>query len=173
MPEVPRPESLPSFHERMAPHKQRMGDWYTRARPIDQRWVEGRRSSARSPSPAPVDARVDNRQRVWIRADGALPDDPLLHACVVAYASDMSLLDTTMPDGAWDNRLMVASLDHAMWFHRPFRADEWLLYDQESPVTTGARGLARGRIFSTDGQLVVSVVQEGLVRVMGTGGEPS
>ena len=167
VPDVPAPESLPTFQERMAPFKERMGDWYTRPRPIDQRWVDGHPFDAEERQ-----ASVDNRQRVWIRADGRLPDDPLLHACVVAYASDMSLLDTTMPNGGWDDRIMAASLDHAMWFHRPFRADEWLLYDQESPITTGARGLARGQIFATDGRLVVSVVQEGLVRMV-TGARPA
>jgi acyl-CoA thioesterase-2 len=104
-----------------------------------------------------------------MRADGDLPDDPLLHACIVAYASDMSLLSTAMvPHGiSWDDsNVMSASLDHAMWFHRPFRADEWFLYDQESPWAGGARGLSRGHIFSHDGGLCVSVVQEGLIRVL-------
>jgi len=109
------------------------------------------------------------RQQVWIRADGELPDDPLLHACVVAYESDFTLLDTTLLPhgmGGWNDAsgLMMASLDHAMWFHRPFRADEWLLYDMDSPTTYGARGLARGMIYSQSGDLVVSVVQEGLIR---------
>ncbi|MGH9224064.1 MAG: acyl-CoA thioesterase [Acidimicrobiales bacterium] len=106
--------------------------------------------------------------RVWFRADGRLPDDPLLHACVVAYASDLTLLDTTLSAHGrhvWSAPdLMLASLDHAMWFHRPFRADEWLLYDQDSPVTAGARGFARGSIFTEAGTLVASVVQEGLLR---------
>ena len=105
---------------------------------------------------------------MWFRPDGDLPDDPLLHACVVAYASDMSLLDSILlaHNTAWDDdSFMGASLDHAMWFHRPFRADQWLLYAQESPASHGGRGLARGEIFTEDGMLVVSVVQEGLVRV--------
>jgi acyl-CoA thioesterase-2 len=104
-----------------------------------------------------------------MRADGALPDDPMLHACVVAYASDMTLLDSILlphRDASWD-RLMMASLDHAMWFHRPFRADEWFLYDQASPSASGARGLARGSIFRADGTLAISVMQEGLVRIVG------
>ena len=104
---------------------------------------------------------------MWFRADGALPDEPLLHACVLAYASDMSLLDSVLlPHGiSWDDGdFMGASLDHAMWFHRPFRADGWLLYDQASPSACGARGLATGTIFDADGRLVTSVVQEGLVR---------
>jgi acyl-CoA thioesterase-2 len=108
------------------------------------------------------------RQRLWFRAAGSLPDDPLLHVCVVAYASDMTLLDPVVNAHQldWeDPSLQVASLDHAMWFHRPCRADEWLLYDEESPAASGARGLAMGRIFRRDGTLAVSVVQEGLVRV--------
>ena len=103
-----------------------------------------------------------------MRADGALPDDRLLHACVVAYASDLTLLDTTLsPHGISALSApgtMLASLDHAMWFHRPFRADEWLLYEQESPSAHGARGFARGAIFTRAGGLAVSVAQEGLVR---------
>jgi acyl-CoA thioesterase II len=118
--------------------------------------------------PAPLrQGPMPGRQRVWIRADGTLPDDPLLQACVVAYASDMTLLDTGLLPHAvnWHEGVaMGASLDHAMWFHRPFRADEWLLYDQDSPAAYGARAFARGSIFTADGRLVVSVAQEGLVR---------
>jgi acyl-CoA thioesterase-2 len=94
----------------------------------------------------------------------------VLHACILTYASDMTLLDTTLlPHGvvAQDQRLQMASLDHAMWFHRPFRADEWLLYAQLTPSTSGARGLAYGSIFTRDGRLAVSVVQEGLIRLSG------
>jgi acyl-CoA thioesterase-2 len=107
------------------------------------------------------------RQLVWIRAAGRLPDQLLLHQCVVAYASDMTLLDTaTLPHAiAWnDPHYVMASLDHAMWFHRPFRADEWLLYAQESPAAHGARGFVTGHLFTRDGKLAVSVAQEGLIR---------
>jgi acyl-CoA thioesterase-2 len=114
-------------------------------------------------------APVRARQMVWMRADGSLGDDPLKHVCVMTYASDMTLLDSVlMAHGlSWrsDRILSVASLDHAMWFHRPFRADEWLLYVQESPASGGARGLARGELWTQDGRHVVSVVQEGLLRV--------
>ena len=100
-----------------------------------------------------------------------MPDDPLLHVCAVTYASDMTLLDSALLANGltWDDdrKVMVASLDHAMWFHRPFRADDWLLYDQQSPSASGARGLAIGRLFTRDGRHVVSVVQEGLLRVVG------
>jgi acyl-CoA thioesterase II len=104
---------------------------------------------------------------VWLRANGELPDDPLLHVCLMTYASDLTLLDSVLRQHGmnWvDGRISGASLDHAMWFHRPFRADRWLLYDQESPSASGARGLARGLVFTEQGDLVVSVVQEGLIR---------
>ena len=104
---------------------------------------------------------------VWLRVSGELPDDPLLHVCLMTYASDLTLLDTVLLEHgvSWhDGRTTGASLDHAMWFHRPFRADQWLLYAQESPIAYGARGLARGEVFTAGGDLVVSVVQEGLIR---------
>jgi acyl-CoA thioesterase-2 len=162
MPSAPDPESLPTFHERLAPWKEKLGDWYTRPRPIDVRYVsEPFRNTELGPRPP--------CQQVWIRADGTLPDDPLLHACIVAYASDMTLLDSILiAHGlSWDQETMQgASLDHAMWFHRPFRADSWLLYDQESPSAHGSRGFATGRIFDQDGTLAVSVAQEGLIRIV-------
>lgn len=160
-PDAPDPESLPTFRERHAEWAEAMGDWYTRPRPIDVRHVEDPPRAQRGPRPP--------CQQVWMRADGSLSDDPLLHACVVAYASDMTLLDSILlaHGVSWDDpRLMGASLDHAMWFHRPFRADDWLLYDQESPSSHGARGLAHGRIFTRDGTHVVSVMQEGLIRLI-------
>ena len=98
----------------------------------------------------------DPHQQLWIRADGTLPDDPLLHACVVTYASDMSLMDAILKPHSinWDDgTFMGASLDHCMWFHHDLRADEWLLYDAESPIAFGGRGLARGFLFSRDGEL--------------------
>ena len=164
MSEVPAPESLPTFEERMGPALDELPAevrrWLTRDRPIETRAVEW--ANPFKPVPRPP------RQRVWIRVSGTLPAGPLLlHQCVVAYASDLTLLDTaTLPHAiAWnDPRYMMASLDHAMWFHRPFRADEWLLYAQESPSAAGARGLCMGHLFRRDGTLVVSVVQEGLVR---------
>ena len=109
----------------------------------------------------------DNRLHVWLRAAEELPDDPLLHAAVLAYASDMTLLSAAMVPHAQrldDPRMQSASLDHAMWFHRPFRADDWLLHDQWSPSASNARGLGQGSIFTADGRLVVSAVQEGLTR---------
>ena len=153
-------EDLPDFKTRMEPYRERMGDWYHRPRPIDVRYVEL--------DPFERQGRPATGQNVWMRADGRLPDDPVLHACIVTYASDMTLLDTTvMPFGlSWESPgMQMASLDHAMWFHRPFRADEWLLYQQHAISTASARGLASGSIFTADGRLVVSVVQEGLTRV--------
>src|SRR5690606_17763908 len=131
-------------------------DDYHRDRPIDTRnctWEPAQRREKLPPE-----------QRIWMRADGNLPDDPVLHACVVTYASDMTVLDTaTLPHalGAVEEQLFMASLDHAMWFHRPFRADEWLLYDQDSPTAHGGRGISRGLMYTADGALAVSVVQEG------------
>jgi acyl-CoA thioesterase-2 len=103
-----------------------------------------------------------------VRATGKLPDDVALNQCVLAYASDMTLLDTSLlPHGiGWfSDNVQMASIDHAMWFHRPFRADQWLLYMQDSPSASGARGFNRGLIYAGDGRLVASVAQEGLMRV--------
>ncbi len=109
----------------------------------------------------------DGRMNIWIKATAKLPDDPALHLCALAYASDFSLLDATMARygrTVFESGVSAASLDHAMWFHRPFRADEWLLYSQDSPNARAGRGLARGLIFKRDGTLVASVAQEGSIR---------
>ena len=159
---VPDPESLPDFKTRMAPFKEQLGEWYDRPRPIDIRYVDT--------DPLSREGNPKRGQQVWMRADGNLPDVHVLHTCIVTYASDMTLLDTALlPHGiGWtDGKVQMASLDHAMWFHRPFRADEWMLYDQTSLSTSSARGLAGGSIYSRDGSLVVSVVQEGLIRLVG------
>ena len=162
MPPAPDPESLPTMLERLQAAGVSEDAFWSRPRPIDVRHVE---------TPAWLDPSLPVRaqQMVWMRADGSLGDDPLKHVCVVTYASDMTLLDSLlMAHGlSWrsDRILSVASLDHAMWFHRPFRADDWLLYVQESPTSGGARGLARGSLWTRDGQHAVSVVQEGLLRV--------
>jgi acyl-CoA thioesterase-2 len=162
MPAAPPPESVTPTADRL---EELFG---TDARelfannPIDLRFVGPLSYEAhRDPS-----LRADHKL-VWLRADGDLPDDPLLHVCLMTYASDMTLLDTVLLRHglSWaDGHTTGASLDHAMWFHRPFRADQWLLYAQESPAAGGARGLARGEVFTADGDLVVSVVQEGLIR---------
>ena len=126
----------------------------------------------RSIGPLSVEAQRDpprptTRNLIWLRVDAELPDDPLLHVCLITYASDMTLLDSVLTGHglSWlDGRTSGASLDHAMWFHRPFRADRWLLYAQDSPVAHGGRGLAHGEVFTAEGELVVSVMQEGLIR---------
>jgi len=174
MPQAPDPESLPDTESRMRALLKRLRPqqrtkelraWIGRPRPIDVRVVDPPHDPF-SPGKRPP------RQLVWVRARGRLPDAPLLHHCVAAYASDMTLLDTaTLPHGiSWafmNPSYQTASLDHAMWFHRGFRADEWLLYSQESPSSSRARGFATGHMFTRDGRLVVSVAQEGLIRPVG------
>jgi acyl-CoA thioesterase-2 len=160
MPDAPPPEALEDFATRMAPYKEQFGAYFDRPRPIDMRYVDWTPPDRRDPLPP--------FQRVWLRAAGTLPDDPVLHACVLTYASDMTLLDTALlpHGGSWGAEgLFMASLDHAMWFHRPFRADEWLLYSQDTPSASEGRGLGRGSIFTSDGHHAVTVVQEGLIRV--------
>jgi acyl-CoA thioesterase II len=134
-------------------------DYWERERPIELRPVDLTRYVSRMPQ--------EPRQYIWIKAAGSLPADRAIHEAVLAYASDMTLLDTTlvaMGKSVFDHDVQAASLDHALWFHQPFKADEWLLYAQESPFTGGARGFARGQIWSQDGRLIASVAQEGLVR---------
>jgi acyl-CoA thioesterase-2 len=162
MPEVPPADGLPTFRERLEPYRDQLPDWFQldKARPIDQRYV--------GDVPWLPTASRETRERLWVRADGELPGDPLLHAAVVCYASDMSLIDSILKphEIRWDrDETMIVSLDHCMWFHRPLRADRWLLFDQDSPNAYGARGLARGLMFDEEGHLVVSLVQEGLIRV--------
>jgi len=162
MPDVPGPETIPTLRERLESEYGNDDEWFKRAHPIDQRFVgELPWSPNRSREPT---------KQVWFKADGTLPDDQLLHACVVTYASDMSLFDAILAphDVRWDDgTFMGASLDHCMWFHRDVRADEWLLYSMDSPIAFGGRGLARGFLFTQDGQLRVSMVQEGLTRRIG------
>jgi acyl-CoA thioesterase II len=163
MPTVPQPDSLPDEAELRKAVLARMPEavrrYYERERPIELRPVELDRYLGK-PTP-------DGKFHVWMRAIERLPDEPALHQCVLAYASDMMLLDAaTIPHGRtlFEPTIMAASLDHAMWFHRPFRADDWLLYAQDSPSAEGARGFARGSIFDRDGTLVASVAQEGMIR---------
>lgn len=163
MPQVPPPESLPSEAEIKSGVLPLMPDpvraYYERERPIELRPVEFRRYLDRAP--------MEPAFNVWIRATGRLPDDPAVHQCVLAYASDMTLLDASLVAHGrtvFERSIQAASLDHALWFHRPFRADEWLLYAQDSPSAHGARGFSRGLVFTRDGTLVASVAQEGLIR---------
>jgi acyl-CoA thioesterase-2 len=164
MPEVPAPETLPPYRDRLVPvFGERFADEFTRRHPFDLRHVTPLTWEAvKDPS------LITPESKVWLKIDRDLPDDPLLHVCLMTYASDMTLLDTVLLNHglAWgDRRTIGASLDHAMWFHRPFRADQWLLYAQDTPFAGGARGLARGQVFTQSGELVVSVMQEGLIRV--------
>lgn len=171
MPTVPMPEDLPDEASIRATVLPFMPDpvraYYERERPIELRPVEFARYAGGGPRAPSF--------HVWIRATGRLPDDPAVHRCVLAYASDMTLLDSSLiPHGrtVFDRSIQAASLDHALWFHRPFRADEWLLYAQDTPSASGARGFARGLIFDRQGRLVASVAQEGLVRERRDGGTP-
>jgi acyl-CoA thioesterase-2 len=163
MPDVPPPEDLPSEAEL----KQRLVDrlpepvraYWQHERPIEIRPVDlSRYLSPGTQAPS---------QQVWIRATGDLGDDLALHQCVLAYASDFTLLDTALIAHGrfvFDPTLMLASLDHAVWFHEPFRADDWLLYAQDSPSSGAGRAFCRGTLFTRDGRMVASTAQEGLIR---------
>ena len=166
MPDVPMPEDLPDEEEMRAYFLKNAPDnvnrYWERERPLELRPVNLAHYHSREKFP-PV-------QHVWIRTTGPLPDDQDIHDCVLGYASDMTLLDTALfahGRSVFDKDLAPASLDHAMWFHRPFRADDWLLFAQDGPNTSGGRGLGRGLVFTRDGTLVASVAQEGLLRVTG------
>jgi acyl-CoA thioesterase II len=163
IPDVPQPDALPDEAELKASVWPKMPEqvrrYYERERPIELRPVEYGRYLG--------EALKDGRFHVWMRATGLLPDEPAIHQCVLAYASDMMLLDAALIPhrrSVFSEDIMAASLDHALWFHRPFRADEWLLYAQDSPNLSGSLGFSRGLIFADDGTLVASVAQEGLLR---------
>ncbi|AOS64371.1 acyl-CoA thioesterase II [Actinoalloteichus hymeniacidonis] len=162
MPDVADPETLPTLEERVAGHQEKLGVFGTVPLPFDLRYVN---------DPPWLSMRNGPREahnQVWMRAAGKLPADEVLHVCLLAYVSDLTLLDSVLARHGvyWGaDRVVGASLDHAMWFHRPVRADEWFLYDSASPSASGGRGLAHGRFFTRDGKLIASVVQEGLVRV--------
>jgi len=164
MPEAVPPETLPDWNERVAAMEaqgETLEDWMHLGRALDMRYVDETDYTGAQ--------RQDPFWRVWLRTNGKLPDASLLHRCVATYASDMTLLDTALRPHllAMDDGMQVASLDHAMWFHRPFRADEWLLYAHESPSMSSARGFTTARFFDRDGRLVISVAQEGLLRARG------
>ena len=164
MPKVPAPDSLPTEDELRREQAKSWpkefqesfsGSSAIKVKPVDP-------VDLLNPEPAQA------TQRCWMRCGEALPNDPRIHQCVLAYLSDWSLLDTASRPHAvsfMQDNVQVASLDHAMWFHRPFRADEWLLYDQDSPSASGARGFNRGLIYNQTGKLVASTTQEGLLRI--------
>jgi acyl-CoA thioesterase-2 len=163
MPEVPHPDQLLSIAEtkqNVLPElPELVRRYYERPRPIELRPVDFDRYRGKRPE--------GDRFSIWLRTTAPLPDDPAIHRCALAYASDMNLLDAALVPherSVFDRSIMGASLDHALWFHRPFRADQWLLYTLDSPNMHGSRGLGRGLIYSADGRLVASAVQEGLLR---------
>jgi acyl-CoA thioesterase-2 len=162
MPSVPSPEDLQDENalrmkeiDRMPPEAR---EWALRPRPIEMRPVEWRGFFDRG--------KHEPYDNIWIKATGPVPDDVGTQQAVLAYASDMSLLDTALlPHGVdWHSGMQMASLDHAMWFHHPFRVDDWLLYAQDSPSASGARGFNRGAFYTRGGKLVATAVQEGLMR---------
>jgi acyl-CoA thioesterase-2 len=164
MPEVARPTDCPELGDVLADLTGRPRDeWDREWAALDVRYAgDSREGGTLHDEHHPAQARV------WLKASGPLGDDPVMHAAVLAYASDLTLLSASVvPHGTYigDPRLQPASIDHAMWFHRPLRADEWLLYDQVSPSASGGRGFATGRLFTEDGRLVASAAQEGLIRV--------
>ncbi|MGI8531887.1 MAG: acyl-CoA thioesterase [Geodermatophilaceae bacterium] len=161
MPDVPDPENLPTLDQLLQPLSGQAPAWTQLPRPIDRRHIGNplHRRPDRSEQP--------DRTLVWMRADGVLPPDELVQVCVLTFASDMTLLDAVVARHGLSmgrGEVAAASLDHAMWFHRPFRADEWFLYEADSPSASNGRGLATGRIWARDGRHIVTVVQEGLVR---------
>ncbi len=163
MPDVPQPEDLPSeeeLKEKFLKHApESVQRYWERKRPLELRPTDMRHYVSNEKLPP--------EQYVWIRATGTLPDDPNIHCCVLAYASDMTLLDTSLFAhglSVFSDQIQPASIDHSVWFHRSFRADDWLLYATDSPSSSGARGFSRGRIYSRDGRLVASTAQEGLIR---------
>ncbi|MEJ1159898.1 acyl-CoA thioesterase II [Prosthecomicrobium sp. N25] len=163
MPEVPQPEDLPSEKDLLASVLQDAPEtvkrYWQRARAIELRPVDPRHYVSRE--------KLAPSQYVWVRATGPIPDVPGLSAAVLAYASDLTLLDTALfahGRSVFDRDLKLASLDHAMWFHRPVRLDDWLLYAQDSPSTSGGRGFNRGSLYDRNGVLIASTAQEGMVR---------
>jgi acyl-CoA thioesterase-2 len=162
MPDAPDPESLPSPSERRGTEPPRIrgrSEWGA---------IDLRMRSTPIGTGITDDPTRPPYSQFWFRYTRPLPDDPLLHVCLLAYVSDLSLLPTALIEhdvDMWDDAVLMWSLDHAMWFHRPFRADEWILYDVVSPSASGSRGLTTGRFYTRDGRRVASVVQEGLIRV--------
>lgn len=165
MPDVAAPQDCPDLAELLGRISPRAADsWRQEWSALDVRYVGDTRPDGGLPTGS-----LAAQARSWFRAHGELPDDPVLNTCVLAYASDLSLLGATLiPHGILigDPSLRSASLDHVMWFHRPARSDQWLLYDQSSPSAQGARGLATARVFAGDGTLVATAAQEGLIRMV-------
>jgi acyl-CoA thioesterase-2 len=164
-PDAPPPEDLPDESEFIGRFGKFMPEpvrrYFERERPIEMRPVDPSRFVARGPQ-------SDEVQKIWVRTSAALPDDPAIHRAALAYLSDMTLLDTSLiahGRSVFHPDIQAASLDHALWLHRPFRADEWMLYVQDSPSASGALGFSRGALYSRSGALIASVAQEGLIRL--------
>ncbi|WP_420391894.1 acyl-CoA thioesterase II [Acuticoccus sp.] len=162
-PEIVDPDDLPGEDELRALILERAPDnirgYFTRERPMELRPTDLRHYLS--------DEKLPPRQNIWMRATDRLPDEVAVHQAALAYLSDMALLDTALfPHGksVFSKDMQTASLDHAMWFHRPFRADEWLLYATDTPSSSGSRGFTRGMLFDRSGRLVASTAQEGLIR---------
>jgi len=163
MPDVPAPDLLPSYNDFIFENQKYIPEnvrgKFLAERPVELRPIQKYNWVKPEKSPA--------LHQMWIKANGSLPDEPNIHACMLAYCSDFQFLTTSlMPHGAsyWTPNFQMASIDHAMWFHRPFRVDEWLLYSTDSPSACGGRGLVKGQIFNQKGELVASTMQEGLIR---------
>jgi len=163
MPDAPDPESLPALGERYERADEQSRKYFDdNPRPIDIRYVDD------PPWQLPKHGPREGPFRVWMRTKGPLPADPLLHVCVLTFASDITLLDTVLQRHGLtvgNEVSAMASLDHAMWFHKPIKADEWFLYVSQSPVATGGRGMAMGAFYDRAGNQLASVVQEGMIRV--------
>lgn len=161
VPVVPAPDELPSIHEHLAGFEDKLKMFVEALKPIDMRYTN---------DPAWIMKGKEEKlghNRVWMRTDGELPDDPLIHVAAMAYSSDTTVLDSiiTTHGLSWGfDRIMAATVNHSMWFHRPFRYDEWTLYATESPVAAGSRGLATGRFFSQAGEQLATIVQEGVIK---------
>ncbi|MGW6423701.1 acyl-CoA thioesterase [Nocardia sp. NPDC055029] len=160
-PQVPDPETLPRIEESFAGFEDKLEMFINAPHPVDMRYTN---------DPAWIlkgTGEKLNHNRVWMRTDGALPDDPLLHVAALGYSSDTTVLDSiiTTHGLSWGlDRILAATVNHSIWFHRPFRFDDWTLYATESPVAAGSRGLATGRFYSRSGELLATTVQEGVIR---------
>jgi len=161
LPEVPDPETLPRVEASFAGFEDKLEMFIKAPRPIDMRYTN---------DPAWILKGTGerlNHNRVWMRTDGPLPDDPLIHVAALGYSSDTTVLDSILTTHglSWGlDRIVAATVNHSIWFHRPFRFDDWALYATESPVAAGSRGLATGRFYSRSGELLATTVQEGMIR---------
>ena len=158
MPDVPAPESLPGTAEIVARHGERAAWINAMGRAVDQRFLQ-------DPFAAPPKSPPDTRTQTWLRVAGELTDDPVVHAAALTFVSDLTLLSAGFArlGGGWPD-FAGASLDHAVWFHQPVRADDWFLYETDSPAASAGRALCFGKIWAADGTHVATVAQEGLIR---------